>query len=723
MKATGLILLLGLGWMTVTAQENRNYVPIQVEAKPWVSGNPNTEWRKYETRIIKNLKGFALNTPGDLNRYGSLTGASEKATGYFRTAYIDGRWWIIDPEGNRNIQIVINSLRPGGSERNAATLKAKYQTKENWLKATVDSLQKFGFTGAGSWSENELIIKNNETAGYGFSYTPNLNFMSSYGRKRGGTYQLPGNIGYPNQAIFAFDPEFEKFCDEHARQLIPYKNDPNLFGVFSDNELPIGMKNLEGYLTLENRQDPGYLAATEWLKARRKTESEITDADRADFAGYVTETYYRIVSSAIKKYLPDHMFLGSRLHGGAKNIIPVIKAAGKYCDIVSLNYYGVWTPEKNRMQQWAQYADKPFMITEFYTKAMDAGLANTTGAGFTVRTQADKAAAYQHFCLELLESRSCVGWHFFKYQDNDPTAKGVDPSNIDSNKGIVNNDYDYYPALMKGMKELHDNRYRLIEYFDKSRSGNDWKLVWSDEFDYTGLPNGSKWTYDTRGNSYGWGNNELQWYTIANEKNTYVSDGTLKIMARKEPTSGKNYSSGRLMTKYKGDWLYGKIEVRAKVPAGNGTWPAIWMLSTENEYGTWPKSGEIDIMEHVGSNPDTVFSTTHTSWYNHIRKTQKKGIIKDTTLTTAFHTYTLEWDKDQYKVYYDDQLMFTYKNDGEGWESWPYNRPFHLILNLAVGGNLGGQKGVDDSLFPQTFEVDYVRVYQRESDLTTNKID
>ncbi len=721
MKTTGLILWAGLSALTAAAQQT-GYTPIQVEAKPWVSGNPNTEWRSYDTRIIPNISGFTPATE-NLNKYGSRTEGRLKATGYYRTEYTNGRWWVVDPEGYRNIQAVINSLRPGGSERNETRLKEKYKTKENWLKATADSLHRFGFTGTGSWSEDKMTAANNSNTGYQLSFTPNLNFMSSYGRKRGGTYQLPGNIGYPNQTIFTFDPEFEKFCDEHAHQLLVYKEDKNLFGVFSDNELPIGLKNLEGYLSLENKQDPGYLAAVQWLKTRRKTESEISDDDRADFAGYVAETYYKVVSSAIKKYLPNHLFLGSRLHGGAKNIIPVIKAAGKYCDIVSLNYYGVWTPERKRMQDWALYANKPYMITEFYTKAMDAGLANTTGAGFTVKTQKDKASAYQHFCLALLESASCVGWHFFKYQDNDPTAKGVDPSNIDSNKGIVNNDYDYYADLMKGMRELHENRYRLADHFDSRKPGTGWKLVWSDEFDRDGLPDPAKWTYDTRGNSYGWGNNELQWYTIGREENTKVSGGTLKIMARKEPTSGKNYSSGRLTSKYKGDWLYGKLEVRAKVPAGNGTWPAIWMLSTENQYGTWPKSGEIDIMEHVGSSPDTVFSTTHTSWYNHIRKTQKKGIINNPTLTTAFHTYTLEWDKDQYRVFLDDELMFAYKNDGEGWESWPYNRPFHLILNLAIGGSLGGKKGVDDSLFPQTFEVDYVRMYQKEEDMYRNKME
>lgn len=255
----------------------------------------------------------------------------------------------------------------------------------------------------------------------------------------------------------------------------------------------------------------------------------------------------------------------------------------------------------------------------------------------------------------------------------------------------------------------------LLCSVQNSHAKDDWKLVWADEFDYQGLPDSTKWTYDTRGNAYGWGNKELQWYNVANIRNTYVSDGTMKIVARKEKASGKDYSSGRIMTKGKGDWKYCKLEVRAKLPKGYGTWPAIWMLSTEGRYGNWPRSGEIDIMEHVGFDPDTIFSTTHTNKYNHVRRTQKKSRVYCPTATSDFHVYGLEWDENEYRTYLDGKLIFTYKNDREGWESWPYDQPFNLILNLAIGGSLGGKKGVDDKLFPHTFEIDYVRVYQKES--------
>ncbi len=248
---------------------------------------------------------------------------------------------------------------------------------------------------------------------------------------------------------------------------------------------------------------------------------------------------------------------------------------------------------------------------------------------------------------------------------------------------------------------------------DKATTQDDWQLVWSDEFDTDGLPDTLKWNYATKGNSYGWGNNEAQWYTVQDSANCYVKNGILNITANKESISGKNYSSARLTSKGKGDWKYCKVDVRAKLPIGNGTWPAIWMLPSDNTYGNWPKSGEIDIMEHVGFNPDTIFSTVHTEKFNHMIGTQvgkKSGLP---TATTEFHTYTLEWDKDEIRSYVDGNHYFTFANNGEGFEAWPFDQPFHLILNLAIGGGLGGKKGIDDSLFPHTFEVDFVRIYQR----------
>jgi hypothetical protein len=404
------------------------------------------------------------------NVYGSKIGTKLNATGFFRTEKINNRWWVIDPDGYPNFQRVVNGLRQNNSERNKAAMLSTFGTEDVWMQKSLVGLKSFGFNGIGSWSETELIAAENNRSKTKFSYTVILNFMSNYGKKRGGTYQLAGNTGYPNQCIFVFEQQFQDFCYKYANEALLYKDDKNLIGYFSDNELPFGMNNLDGYLTIINEDDAGKQFAQNWLKTKGITKDQITDVHRAEFAGIVAEKYYSVVAKALKQADPNHLYLGSRLHGGAKNIESILRAAGKYCDIVSINYYGSWTPKQELMKKWGEWAGKPFMITEFYTKGMDSGMANTTGAGFTVRTQLDRGCAYQHFCLGLLQSPSCVGWHWFKYQDNDPTAKGVDPSNIDSNKGIVNNDYEWYKPLVEKMKQLNEQIYSLIDFYDKNAS-------------------------------------------------------------------------------------------------------------------------------------------------------------------------------------------------------------------------------------------------------------
>ena len=242
----------------------------------------------------------------------------------------------------------------------------------------------------------------------------------------------------------------------------------------------------------------------------------------------------------------------------------------------------------------------------------------------------------------------------------------------------------------------------------------DYELVWSDEFNYTGLPDSKKWSYDTDGNASGWGNNEAQFYTSARLKNAEVKDGILHINAIKEDFEGKKYTSARLVTRTKGDWLYGKVEVRAKLPDGRGIWPAIWMLPTDWNYGGWPASGEIDIMENVGYDPFVIVASAHTQAYNHVQGTQKSGTINIPDCYTEFHNYILEWEANEYRVYVDSKLFFTFRNEKTGFQAWPFDKRFHLLLNVAVGGNWGGVKGIDDSIFPRTMLVDYVRVYQRK---------
>ena len=232
---------------------------------------------------------------------------------------------------------------------------------------------------------------------------------------------------------------------------------------------------------------------------------------------------------------------------------------------------------------------------------------------------------------------------------------------------------------------------------------------WSDEFDYTGLPDPLKWSYDIGG--HGWGNNELQYYTDRIE-NAVVKDGLLKINAIKEKYEGKEYTSTRLISKYKGDLLYGRVEVSAKIPSGRGTWPAIWMLPTDWEYGGWPASGEIDIMEHVGYDLNKIHISTHSEAYYWRIGTQRTATKVIENATTAFHRYRIDWTPYAIRGYIDDVHIFTSVNDGTDYKAWPFDKRFHLLLNIAVGGDWGGQQGIDESIFPATMEVDYVRFFK-----------
>lgn len=234
---------------------------------------------------------------------------------------------------------------------------------------------------------------------------------------------------------------------------------------------------------------------------------------------------------------------------------------------------------------------------------------------------------------------------------------------------------------------------------------------WSDEFNYNGMPESTKWNYDVGGD--GWGNNELQYYTERDTMNAVVRNGLLHITARPALKEKNNFTSARLVTRGKQHFKYGKIEVSAKLPVGRGTWPAIWMLGENIQTAGWPLCGEIDIMEHVGYMPDSVFGSVHTETYNHVKGTQKTKGIYMANPSTGFHKYGIEWSEEQIIFSIDDIAYLQFSNEHKTKKEWPFDQPFYLLLNVAVGGNWGGAKGIDATVFPATMEVDYVRVYKK----------
>lgn len=240
--------------------------------------------------------------------------------------------------------------------------------------------------------------------------------------------------------------------------------------------------------------------------------------------------------------------------------------------------------------------------------------------------------------------------------------------------------------------------------------GKETNLLWADEFAGHEPPNGDKWAYDLGGN--GWGNNELQYYT-ARPENAYLLSGKLIIEARKETFGGHEYTSARLVTRNKQTWTHKRIAVRAKLPSGRGTWPAIWMLGENIKEVGWPMCGEIDIMEHVGYQPDSVFGTVHTKAFNHVVGTQDGGAAAAADLETNFHVYSIDWHTDRIEFRLDGKIYHTFrKRPNATVEEWPFDQPHYLLLNLAVGGDWGGAKGVDETIWPQRLEVDWVRVYK-----------
>lgn len=231
-------------------------------------------------------------------------------------------------------------------------------------------------------------------------------------------------------------------------------------------------------------------------------------------------------------------------------------------------------------------------------------------------------------------------------------------------------------------------------------------LVWSDEFDYFGTPDPARWHMDVGDN---WPNGEVQRYTNRLE-NARVEGGELIIEARKDGPAEKPYTSARVVSE--AHWLYGKIEIRAKMPGGQGTWPAIWMLPKEMSYGQsyWPDNGEIDIAEHIGREPDSLYTSLHTKNLNWMHGTGVTQIINLPTAISDYHVYGLEWTPDYMIISIDGVAVNTFVNPKTNWGDWPFDKSFFLILNLALGGGFAGD--LDETVLPRQLRIDYVRVYE-----------
>ena len=366
-----------------------------------------------DTRTLEHLAGFTPAEDVRITRFGGWLERREKATGFFHTARIDGRWWLVDPEGCLFLSVGINSVAPlrrsehpapGDAQRDSAQPERRdgvgFPANERWVAETAEVLHRNRLNTLGCWSAGEVFV----ASATPFPYCLRWNFMRAYRAQRKGRYPATGSA----QAIYPFDPEFAEFCDEHARGLAATKDDPWLLGHFLDNELPLHEDGIVTRYLAFPESDPCHTAAAAFMRTRVRNGTPGKDDDRA-FLGLVVKEYYRTVASACRRHDPNHMLLGSRFHGRALASPALFEAAGPYTDVISVNYYHRWGVEQERFNAWANLAGRPILISEWYA---NVGLAN---AGWLVRTEADRGRFYQHMTLGLLENRNCVGWHWFKF--------------------------------------------------------------------------------------------------------------------------------------------------------------------------------------------------------------------------------------------------------------------------------------------------------------------
>lgn len=438
-------------------------VDVKKRVKKINGKNTYSAWQPYETRIVNLLPDFEPQEKIELNRYGFSKTITGTSTGFYHTEKINGRWWVIDPDGHAGFNIVMSDTKPGTSKRNEAAFAIKYGNKIKWMSETAKLLLDLGFNGVGAWSDVESVREYNKTAVRPLAYTECLYWLLRYAQTHDRPYRR--TLRNPKNSPPVFDIEFEAYCMKRAKELASHSNDPNIFGYFTDNEIPFEKNNLDGYLDFPE-DDAGYQAATKFLAEKGITREQIKDEHRMEFLSLVVEKYFSVVTKAFRTYDQNHMYLGIRLHGSPKITAAVLESCARHTDILTINYYGQWGIAPSHYAKWKKYApDMPFQITEFYTKSMDSGFPNTDGAGWIVRTQADRGNAYQHYCLSMLQYPECVGWHYFKYQDNDPNNLKGGYSNIDANKGIVDNDYKPYLEFTTRIKQLNINYLNLIEYF------------------------------------------------------------------------------------------------------------------------------------------------------------------------------------------------------------------------------------------------------------------
>lgn len=452
-SATGVVLIDDVAVKTTdaVAVDDKTFF---VEQKQYGS-NPYRGHAK--VRTIVNIEGYEKK-PIETCKFGGRCDKKYEATGFYRTEKIDGRWWIIDPCGHPYYDRSPACVEY--DDTNAATIEKFGKNTQKWLDYSINILREHGFTGMGCWSSDTI---NMNSVGEKIPYTYKLNANAYFGEVK---KKYPNTKLNTNEIFPVFDREYEEFCDEIYKDLAALKDDPYLIGYFTANEIPLGASSginaLDKYLALDPT-DPGcvqsYNAAWAWFREKCGEGADISMLNneiREEFRGYVFGKFNEVSAKYIKKYDPNHLTIGTRMHGAAVESKPVWQECAKYLDIISVNVYHKWDVYKYH-RMFETLADHPFLVTEYYAKAEETGLGNDAGAGFTAASLNDKGLFYQTFGYGMLYNRNCVGTQWFTFRTD--TTDGTD-------SGFVSYDYTPYPESSELIKEFNNNIYSLIDYVD-----------------------------------------------------------------------------------------------------------------------------------------------------------------------------------------------------------------------------------------------------------------
>jgi hypothetical protein len=437
------ILIVSFIFFTTVLSAQVDYQTIQVKS------NYSAGWGSQRAKLVSLIPNYTDVTDGrsDFTRYGTYKHLRTDSTGYFYAKKLDGRWWMIDPNGYAGINIAATSFTTSS------------------IQNDYDITRRIGFNGTGNFLSSESQTK----SGYNlqnystFSFTRRLNFFLSYKNVRKNYYSTPTAVQGSSDHILVLDPQFAIFCDDLAKtNVTPFASERDLLGWFTDNEINFNQDQLQSFVKDLLPGDPCRDSALVWAAARGLSETDcinyttkVTETLKQEFAIYLAERYFKIVSEAIRKYDPNHLMLGSRFHGRPRGIQGVINASHKYMDVTSVNFYDKWSPaEQISKDTWTN--DKPCIVGEFYIKDINQQTVAQSGAGWYVNSQAHRGYFYQNTCIDLLKNKNYIGWHYFRYADDDDG----------SNKGIVNRSGVEYTDMTRYMEEFNEQVYRLCDFYD-----------------------------------------------------------------------------------------------------------------------------------------------------------------------------------------------------------------------------------------------------------------